>query len=155
MEGQADIWTWTAICADTKLIASWMVGDRTAETGTMFTYDLAQRLATKVQITTDGHRAYLQAMDPAFGEDMDYAMLVKIYGPEPTGAKQYSPAQLVKTRQTCCTGNPDQKHIGTSYAERQNLSMRMGFRRVHSVDQQLLKERVEPSVCDGDLLHAL
>src|SRR3984957_16144504 len=79
-EGHGDIWTWTAIDADTKLIASWMVGDRSAETGTMFTCDLQSRLANRVQITSDGHRAYLQAMDAAFGDEVDYSMLVKIYG---------------------------------------------------------------------------
>src|SRR5271169_3681380 len=79
-EGAGDIWTWTAIDADSKLIASWHVGDRSAETGTMFTCDLQSRLANRVQITTDGHRAYLQAMDAAFGDEVDYAMLTKIYG---------------------------------------------------------------------------
>jgi IS1 family transposase len=128
-EGQGDIWTWTAICADTKLIASWFIGDRTAETGTMFTCDLRNRLAGRVQITTDGHKAYLQAMDAAFGEDVDYAMLVKIYGNTSEGQKRYSPAQIKGTSKTCCTGNPDIKQVSTSYAERQNLSMRMGMRR--------------------------
>jgi IS1 family transposase len=129
LEGQGDIWTWTAIDADTKLIASWMIGDRSAETGTMFTCDLQSRLANRVQITTDGHRAYLQAMDAAFGEDVDYAMLTKIYGGTTEGQKRYSPAQFIKATKTCCTGNPDAKHVSTSYAERQNLSMRMGMRR--------------------------
>ena len=128
-EGQGDIWTWTAICADTKLIASWFIGDRTAETGTMFTCDLRSRLAERVQITTDGHRAYLQAMDAAFGDDVDYAMLTKIYGPSSEGQKRYSPAQIKGISKVCCTGAPDVKQISTSYAERQNLSMRMGMRR--------------------------
>lgn len=128
-EGQGDIWTWTAIDADSKLIASWFLGTRDAETGTMFTCDLANRLASRVQITTDGHRAYLEAMDSAFGDEVDYSMLVKIYGQSVEGQKRYSPAQFIKATKTCCTGTPDPKHVSTSYAERQNLSMRMGMRR--------------------------
>jgi IS1 family transposase len=124
-EGQGDCWTWTAICADTQLIASWYIGDRTADTGIMFTCDLASRLANRVQITTDGHKAYLQAMDAAFGEDVAYAMLVKMYGNTSEGQKRYSPAQLKGIGKTCCTGNPDIKAVSTSYAERQNLTMRM------------------------------
>jgi IS1 family transposase len=128
-EGQGDIWTWTAIDADTKLIASWMVGDRTADTGIMFTCDLRSRLANRVQITTDGHKAYLQAIDAAFADEVDYAMLVKVYENSGEGQKRYSPAKFIKSEMTCCTGNPDRKHISTSFAERQNLSMRMGMRR--------------------------
>ena len=128
-EGRGDIWTWTAICADTKLIASWYIGDRTAETGTLFTCDLRERLAGRVQVTTDGHRAYLQAMDAAFGNDVDYATLVKVYSETSEGQKRYSPAQIKGINKTCCTGKPDMKQVSTSYAERQNLSMRMGMRR--------------------------
>ena len=129
-EGQGDCWTWTAICADTKLIASWFIGDRTAETGKMLTCDLASRLTNRVQIASDGHRAYLLAMDAAFGDEVDYSQLVKIYGPTPGGERRYSPAQFVKAVKTCCTGNPDMRHVSTSYAERANLSIRMGNRRM-------------------------
>lgn len=129
-EGQGDCWTWTAICADTKLIASWFIGDRTAETGKMLTCDLANRLANRVQITSDGHRAYLEAMDAAFGDEVDYSQLVKIYGPAPEGKRRYSPPQFIKSVKTCCTGNPDMRHVSTSFAERANLSIRMGNRRM-------------------------
>src|SRR4051812_9658891 len=101
-EGQGDIWTWTAIDADTKLIASWMVGDRSADTGIAFTCDLRSRLANRVQVTSDGHRAYLEAMDAAFGDEVDYAMLVKVYGGTTEGQKRYSPAQFIKSTKTCC-----------------------------------------------------
>lgn len=127
--GVGDIWTWTAIDADTKLIASWMVGDRSGDTAKIFVCDLAKRLANRVQVTTDGHRAYLEAVEAGFGADVDYAQLVKIYGQTIEGQKRYSPPQIIGTETHCCTGNPDPKHISTSFAERSNLSIRMGLRR--------------------------
>jgi IS1 family transposase len=127
--GRGDIWTWTAIDADSKLIASWMVGDRTSDTARTFVCDLSSRLANRVQITTDGHKAYLEGVEAGFGADVDYAMLIKVYGQPVEGQKRYSPPQIIGTETKCCTGNPDPKHISTSYAERSNLSIRMGLRR--------------------------
>jgi IS1 family transposase len=128
--GFGDVWTWTALCADTKLIPCWRVGARNAWHAQHFMYDLASRLANRVQLTTDGHKVYLDAVDLAFGNDIDYAMLVKLYGNE-TREKEtrYSPAQCIGAIRTPVTGNPDVKHISTSYVERQNLSMRMYMRR--------------------------
>lgn len=125
-----DVWTWTAIDADSKLIASWLVGDRSGETACRFVNDLADRLNHRVQITTDGHKAYLQAIEEAFGSDTDYAMLEKIYAvPAHEGSTRYSPAECCGTRTHRIMGNPDSAHISTSFAERQNLSMRMSIRR--------------------------
>lgn len=124
-----DIWTWTAIDADTKLVPSFFVGSRDGDAAAHFVCDLAGRLANRVQITTDGHKAYLEAVEMGFGATVDYAVLIKIYGQPVEGQKRYSPPQIVGTTTQCCTGNPDPKHISTSYAERQNLSMRMGMRR--------------------------
>jgi len=129
--GYGDVWTWTAICADTKLVPSWLVGNRDAETAEMFIDDLASRLAHKVQLTTDGHKAYLEAVEGAFGADIDYAMLIKLYGEstEQKLQKRYSPAKYTGSKVEVIAGNPERKHISTSYAERQNLTMRMGMRR--------------------------
>jgi IS1 family transposase len=124
-----DVWTWVAIDADTKLVPSWRVGDRSSETAIAFTDDLASRLASRVQITTDGHKAYLEAIEGSFGADVDYAMLVKIYGRDPTGEKRYSPAECIGAVKHRVEGNPDPKHVSTSYAERQNLTLRMSSRR--------------------------
>jgi len=124
-----DVWTWTAIDADTKLIPSWMVGDRSSDTAKIFVCDLSKRLANRVQVTTDGHRAYLDAIKAGFGNQVDYAQLVKIYGTSIDGQKRYSPAQIIGAEKFCCSGRPDPKHISTSYAERANLSIRMGLRR--------------------------
>jgi IS1 family transposase len=131
MEGQAgDVWTWTAICADTKLHISWLVGGRDAEYALGFMHDLHSRLANRVQLTSDGHWAYLQAVDSVFGLDIDYAMLVKLYGAAPESAKgRYSPAECIGARKTRIIGDPDSKHVSTSYAERSNLTMRMHMRR--------------------------
>jgi IS1 family transposase len=130
--GIGDVWTWTAICADTKLVPSWFVGGRDAEHARAFLGDLKGRLGNRVQITTDGHRAYLQAMEATFGEDVDYGMLVKIYG-QPTRAheahRRYSPTPCIGARREVITGAPDTDHISTSFAERQNLNIRMGLRR--------------------------
>lgn len=129
-EGAGDTWTWTAIDADTKLVMSWLVGGRDSEYAMAFIDDLSRRLANRVQLTSDGHRAYLEAVEGAFGGDVDYAMLVKIYGTSPDSAKgRYSPAECTGARKETIEGNPDPKHVSTSFAERQNLTMRMHMRR--------------------------
>src|SRR5215211_9105045 len=115
-EGAGDVWTWVATDADSKLIASWFVGGRDSDSAIIFMDDLAARLANRVQLTSDGHRAYLEAVEAAFGGDIDYAMLVKIYGNAPEAAKgRYSPAQCTGARKERIGGNPDPKHISTSY----------------------------------------
>lgn len=127
--GFGDLWTWTAIDADSKLIISYMVGRRDAGYATEFIQDVASRLTNRVQLTTDGHRSYLEAVESAFGGDIDYAMLVKLYGAERAGEARYSPAKCLGTNRVTISGNPDDQHISTSYVERQNLNMRMGMRR--------------------------
>ena len=129
IDGAGDTWTWTTIDADTKLIAAWFVGGRDAECANAFIGDLASRLANRVQLTSDGHAPYLQAVEGAFGADVDYAQLVKIYGSSTDGQKRYSPADFVTCRQVGITGKPDPKHISTSYVERSNLTLRMHNRR--------------------------
>jgi len=130
-EGAGDIWTWVGLDADTKLVASFYVGGRDSEAAMTFMDDLAPRMASRVQLTSDGHKAYLEAVEGAFGADVDYAQLVKIYGSAPESAKgRYSPAECTGAKKVKVEGNPDPKHISTSFVERSNLSIRMGNRRM-------------------------
>lgn len=130
--GYGDVYTWTALDADTKIVPSFLVGRRDAQYAYMFMLDLADRLKNRIQLTTDGHRAYLTAVEEAFGGDIDYAMLVKTYGsPQSvTDQRRYSPAECIGIEKLPICGNPDKKNISTSYVERQNLTMRMSMRRL-------------------------
>ena len=126
--------------ADTKLVPCWHVGGRHADAANEFIDDLASRLANRGQITTDGHKPYLEAIDWAFGGQVDYAMLVKLYGPSPEGPRRYSPAECIGARKEAIQGNPDPDHVSTSYAERNNLNVRMHSRRITRLTNAFLKK---------------
>ncbi len=130
--GTGDVWTWTAIDADSKMIVSWFVGDRDAQSAYTFMCDVKSRLSNRIQLTTDGHKAYLNAVPDAFGSKIDYAMLIKIYG-QPAGSNQterkYSPGECTGFEKKRIIGKPVAENVSTSYVERQNLTMRMHMRR--------------------------
>lgn len=125
-----DVWTWVAICAETKLVPAWYIGSRDTEAAMYFIDNLAQRLANRVQLTSDGHKPYLEAIDSVFGNNIDYAMLVKIYGPSPEGAtRRYSPPECIGARKQLITGRPVKELVSTSYAERNNGIIRQHCKR--------------------------
>lgn len=129
-DGAGDLWTWTAIDAETKLMVSYFVGDRSGESAMALIDDLRGRLSNRVQLTTDGHKAYLMAVEEAFGDDVDFAKLVEIYGSAPQGLQvRYSPAEYIGARKERVTSNPHKAHVSTSHVERMNLSIRMQSRR--------------------------
>ena len=152
--GWGDVWTWTALDADTKLCVSYLVGGRDLGWAKEFMNDCASRIKNRVQITTDGHKAYLEAVENAFGADIDYAQLQKIYGAATENHARYSPAKCIGCDMKTVSGNPDPKHVSTSFVERQNLSMRMVF--ADSLGSRMRSQRRSRTTrCRGDLVHVL
>ena len=151
--GYGDVWTWTAICADTKLVPAWLVGERTTDDAIVFMRDLKDRLANRVQLTTDGHKAYWTAIGLTFGREIDWAILHRIYGPDTSGApeRRYSPAVCTGIDIRVRRGDADPARISTSYVERQNLTMRMGMRRFTRLTNAFSK-KVE-NLADAVSLH--
>ncbi|TDA65520.1 MAG: IS1 family transposase [Chloroflexi bacterium] len=127
--GYGDVWTWTSICADSKLVPSWMIGGRDSEWANVFMNDLTSRLKHRVQLSSDGHKTYLEAVEGALGCEVDHAMLIKMYGKSLEGERRYSPSEYIGTEFRKITGNPDPQKASTSYVERNSLTMRMGMRR--------------------------
>jgi IS1 family transposase len=141
LEGDTrDIWTWTAICADTKLVPSWFIGGRDSLTAYYFIDDLSSRLSQRIQLSSDGHKTYISAVEPVFGDDVDYGMLVKIYGEAPEGQRRYNPCQDLDAKAHAVVDASDAKCISTSFAEPQNLTRRMSMRRLTSVTNAFSKK---------------